>query len=200
MSEKPKPRYRTFVLAGNIPRWKVFLIVIALLLVAFWGTDYYTYKLALDDLRYTPDLISKDGVIMQMTDYACAPASLAMLMREQGIVVTTYDMAKSAYTGIFGTWSRAIPIVGREYGFKVTEKWMDYNEIIDTNLPMIIIERDGSSVHAVYAVPDLASRILHVKDPSVGYSIFDERNFYMYFTPRLKKNCFVFDTIKNPSD
>jgi len=180
-------------MAEKTPRWIVLIVVVILLLGAFWGTDYYTYRMAVHDLSLTPDVTNKDGVIMQMTDYACAPASLAMLLKDKGFNVTTLDMAKAAHTGIFGTWARGIPAVGRKYGFKVTEKMMDFKEIIDTNLPMVIWERDKGSVHAVYAVPNLSSRILYLKDPSVGYSILDEPSFYGYFNEELKKRCFIFE-------
>jgi hypothetical protein len=188
-----KPKYKTFVMAEKTPRLAVLIIVIILLTGAFWGTDYYTYTMAIHDLSLTPDVTNSDGVIMQTTDYACAPASLAMLMNDKGFHVTTLDMAKAAHTGIFGTWARGIPAVGRKYGFKVTEKMMNFEEIIDTNLPMIIWERDKGSVHAVYAVPNLSTRVLYVKDPSVGYSILDQSAFYNYFNRDEKKRCFIFE-------
>lgn len=180
-------------MAEKTPRWIVLIVAVILLLGAFWGTDFYTYRMAIHDLSLTPDVINSDGVIMQTTDYACAPASLAMLMRDKGFNVTTLDMAKAAYTGIFGTWARGIPVVGRKYGFKVTEKMMDFNEIIDMNLPMIIWEREKGTVHAVYAVPNLSLRVLNVKDPSVGFSILDETAFYQYFNRDRKKRCFIFE-------
>jgi predicted double-glycine peptidase len=186
-------KYKTFVVYGIRGQWKVWLIALVLLFAGFWTTDLYFHYMAMKDLKLTPEVIDKDGVIIQQTNYACAPASLAMLMKDQGIKVSVYEMAKAAYTGIFGTWSRSIPIAGRKYGFKVEVRYMDFEQIIDTNLPMIIEEKEYKQVHVVYAVPDLASRVLHVKDPSEGFSLLDKNTFYEYFPKKEKKKCFIFN-------
>lgn len=188
IQEKKNPKYRTFIVYGFKGQWKIWVLAPVLLAIIFWGTDYYFHLMALRDLKDKTDVIDINGVIIQTNEYACAPASLTMLMRDNGIDATQYDMAKAAYTGILGTWSRSIAVAGREYGFDVEVARLDFDQIIDKNLPMIIEEDE----HVVYAVPDLAGRFLHVKDPSMGFALLDKVSFYEYFKPSEKKKCFIF--------
>lgn len=188
-----KKQYKTFVVHGLKNQKKIWIGAIIMLIAIFWGSQVVFHIAALQDLKDRPDIIDHNDVILQQTQYACGPASLAMLLRDHEMDVTVYEMAKAAHTGVFGTWSQSIPRAGRQYGFKVEMKMLTFDEIIDTNLPMIIEEQE----HVVYAVPDLASRLLHVKDPSEGLSILSKEAFYLYFTEREKKKCYVFSKRDN---
>ena len=185
---KEKPKYQTFVIHGKTKQWQFWLILALLLFVVYWLTSYTARYLALNDPRLEVDVVDRDGVILQTTGYSCGPASLTMLLRDKGFDVTQLMMAEAAYTGIFGTNSAAMPRVGDKYGFDVEIEYLSFNEIIDKNLPMILEEEE----HVVYIVPDLASRILHVKDPQSGLFIMAEDDFYKYFLPKEKKKCYIF--------
>ncbi|MFH1515541.1 MAG: cysteine peptidase family C39 domain-containing protein [bacterium] len=185
---KQKPKYKTFVIHGKTKQWQFWVILAILLVLVFWLTSYAARYLALNDPRLQVDVVDRDGVILQTTGYSCGPASLTMLMRDKGLDVTQLEMAKVAYTGIFGTQSSAMPRVGDKYGFDVDTKYLNFDEIIDMNVPMILEEEE----HVVYIVPDLASRILYVKDPQSGLFIMAKDDFYTYFLPKEKKKCYIF--------
>lgn len=185
---KEKPKYKTFVIHGKTKQWQLWIMLAFLLLFVFWLTSYTARYIAWNDPRLKVDVVDSNGVILQTTGYSCGPASLTMLMQDKGINVTQLEMVKAAYTGIFGTQSSAMPRVGAKYGFDVETKYLNFDEIIDMNVPMILEEE----VHVVYIVPDLASRILHVKDPQSGLFIMTKDSFYNYFLPKEKKKCYIF--------
>jgi len=188
---REKPKYKTFIIHGKAKQWQVWLFLAILLVGVYYGTSYFARYLALKDIRLTEDVIDHDGVVLQTTGYSCGPACLTMLMRDYGIDVTQYEMAKAAYTGIFGTYSSSMKIVGRKYGFDVETKYLDFDGIVDTNIPMIMEE----SEHVVYLAPDLASRLIHVKDPMIGLTIMTKEIFYNYFESKEKKKCHIFRKI-----
>jgi hypothetical protein len=157
------------------------LLAIAVFAAIFFLTRAWLRMYAVDQTLLQADRWNKDGVLMQGTKYTCVPASLVMLLKEQGISTDTYEMTERSGTNTEGTECGNIPKIGEHYGFKVTQKKLNYDNFMSTNLPAIVTFTWHDMFHAAYARVDKEKGYIVVKDPSVGLSTLDKKNWRKYF-------------------
>ena len=172
------------------------IVVLILMAVIFAGVFFLTRKslrfYAINKVLFQQDQWNKDGVLMQETRFTCVPASLVMLLKDKGITTDTFDITQLAGTNTEGTDCSVIPSIGEHFGFHVREETIGYDAIMAENLPSILTFTWQNMFHAVYAKPDKEHGWLEVKDPSVGLSTIDKKNWKEYFGTD-EVDCFLFE-------
>ncbi len=196
MDSNAKPVYKTFHLYGNHKRWQVAIAAALLFLAGWFGWSGVSRALALRNIPAF-DTIDQDGVILQDTSYTCAPAALAMFFHDAGVNTSQREIAIIAGTDLSGTSDRGIRKAAEYFGYTLTIKKMDFQEIYNYAQPLILEERHGGILHVSYIRKSdyPYAKALEILDPIDGYlsPVFDSV-FYIYYTrPGLKKKCFLIE-------
>lgn len=197
MCEGGKPKFITFRLYENVPRWKVAIAAIVLFAVAWFAWESISRVIA---LSYIPkiDVVDSDGVIPQASTFSCAPAALAMFFKDEGIETSQWEIAKIAGTNMSGTTDRGIRKAVVHFGYKATIKRMDYQDIRKYGKPLIIKDRFKETVHITYVKPinNVMLRAVEILDPIDGYFRVREQGFYDFFgDPGSKVKCFLIEKV-----
>ncbi len=182
---------KSFQVKGKLPQWAVWCIALALFGLAWLSVDVWARAAAMNDLAQYTDRWNPDGTLQQETNYTCVPASIVMLLKDQGVQTTTYEVATIAGTDIRGTSGSGIIKAGEKYGFEVLNKRMDFDEFFAGNLPAIVIFRYSGIRHAAYikAMPEFG--LIEVKDPIQGLLHFYKDGAADYFGGETW-NCYLF--------
>ena len=192
MIKAKKPRFRTFHLYEDIPRWKVALAAVSLFLLGWYGWESISRYLALQYIPET-DFPDKNGIISQDTTFTCVPAAMAMFFLDEEIETTQYEIARLAGTNMSGTSDRGIRKAAKYFGYKVAIRDLSYGEIMRYARPLIIKERHEGTLHVTYVRPKTALGAMELLDPIDGYLVVRERGFYEYFgKPGSRKKCYLF--------
>jgi hypothetical protein len=195
MAEEHKPKYKTFQLYEDIPRWKVAIAVAVLFLAGWFGWQATSRAVALGNIPKM-DFIGPRGVIEQDTTYTCVPAALAMFFRDAGIETTQYEIAVIAGTNLSGTSDRGIRKVAERYGYALAINKLDFWEIYKYGKPLVLEERHRGVLHVSYIRPyrQLKVQALEILDPIDGYLLLTGEGFYEYYgEPNSKKKCFLME-------
>ncbi|HEX9745455.1 MAG TPA: cysteine peptidase family C39 domain-containing protein [bacterium] len=122
-----------------------------------------------------------DGVLIQATKYACVPTCIVMFLKDQGIETTVAEIAWISSTDNTGTSSEGIQTAANYYGFSVSKKHMNYEELMDENLPALVFFTWEDFLHAVYVIPNPEDGTLVIKNPAMGYHVINEELVMNYF-------------------
>jgi len=178
----------------GLPAWVALLLALIVFGLFFGLTRGWLRFSAVNQVLLQNEQWNSDGVLMQGTRFTCVPASLVMLLRDQGIYTTTLDVMEIAGTNTEGTDCSQIPKVADAFGFRVRQERLGFDALMSTDLPAIATFTYEGEFHAVYARPDRRHGWLVVKDPSVGLSTIDKNNMSEYFGVE-ELDCYLFETI-----
>ena len=197
MSEgkEERPKYRSFQLHGDTPKWKVAVAVVILFSAGWFGWGAVSRAIALRNIPRV-DFIGKHGIIEQDTSYTCVPAALTMYLRDADVETTQYEVAVLAGTNLSGTSDRGIRKSLRHFGYDVTIKRMDFWEIYRYKKPLVLEERHLGILHVSYIRPyeHPAYKAIEILDPIDGYMVVSQKGFYEYYgEPGSKKKCFLIE-------
>jgi hypothetical protein len=174
-------RYSSFKIAGKLPQWAYWIIALAVFAVGWFGVGLWARHIAIRDLSASNDVWSPDGVLVEETDYTCVPASIVMLLKDYGYVTTTYKVALTAGTDIFGTSGSGIIKVAHEYGFSVKRTKMGFDEFLAQYSPGIIEFRVKGGKHAAYIMPITGSDQMKMMDPVDGLMFLSKSDAESHF-------------------
>jgi len=172
---------RSFYVKGKLPQWAIWLFAAVLFCIAWYLVSVCARAAALAELKKHTDHWDDSGILNQETSYTCVPASMTMLMKDQGIDTTTYDMAVATGTDIRGTDGGGIVRGGREYGFEVEHIKLGFDEFMERDLPGIVIFSYKKIRHAAYILPMRDVGYIQVKDSIQGLLHFEKDGANDYF-------------------
>jgi hypothetical protein len=175
---------------------KLHPLLVALIVLAVFVSVYFLSRESLrvwafNRVMYQTDQWDKDGVLMQGTTFTCVPASVVMLLRDQGIFSSTLDVMGMCDTNTEGTDPASIPAIGENFGFTVTKRTLGFDDLMALNLPVVAMLTYRDMYHAVYVKPDQEKGWLDVKDPSMGRLYIAKNQAEEYFGSD-KWECYVF--------
>jgi predicted double-glycine peptidase len=179
----------------GLPAWANLLIFSVAFAGVYYATRTWLRVYAVNQVLIQDDKWSKDGVLMQTTRFTCVPASIVMLLKDQGIDSDTYEIVTLTKTNTEGTDPAEILAVGKHFGFSVITERMDFNRFMKRNLPAVVTFTWQNEFHAVYVRPDKEHNVLDVKDPSMGRLYFKEDQVKDYFGSD-EWDCYLFEKIK----
>ena len=174
---------RSFQIKGRLPQWAYWVIAAALFGIAWLGVAIWARQAALKDLAGRQDSWTADGILEQTTNYTCVPSAIVMLLKDQGISTTTYEVAVLAGTDIRGTDGHGIIKAGEHFGFLVERKLMTSEEFLRASRPGIVAFRRTGTRHAAYVKP-ADPGLIEMKDSVDGLMLFDAQTANEWFGRR----------------
>jgi ABC-type bacteriocin/lantibiotic exporter with double-glycine peptidase domain len=150
------------------------LIGIVLFWIAWTGVAIWARQAALEQLKGMKDNWVADGTLQQGTNFTCVPTSIVMLLKDENINTTTYDVAVVSDTDIRGTDGSGIVKAAEYFGFHTKKSKLTFEQFMDSNLPGILIFRRHGTRHAAYILPNVDPNMIQVKDPVDGLLFFSK--------------------------
>jgi len=172
---------KSFYVKGRLPQWAIWLIAALLFCLAWLAVSVLSRQAALTELAKHTDNWDDSGILEQETPYTCVPAAMTMLLEEQGIDTTTYEMAVCTGTDTRGTDGGGVIRGGRQFGFNVEHVKLGFDEFMERGLPGIIIFRYKGIRHAAYILPMNDVGYIQVKDSIQGLLNFEKDGADNYF-------------------
>jgi len=172
---------KSFYVNGRLPQWAIWSFAAVLFCLAWYIVAIWARHAALAELSKYTDTWDDAGILEQETNYTCVPASMVMLLKDQGIDTTTYDAAVATGTDIRGTGGSGIIRAGKQFGFTVEHVHIGFYEFKDRGLPGIVIFRSKGIRHAAYVLPLTDVGYIQVKDPVQGLLHFGKGGADEYF-------------------
>jgi hypothetical protein len=165
-------KLKSFQIVGVLPQWAYWLIGGFLFWIAWTGVAIWARQSALNQLKDMRDNWVEDGTLQQSTDFSCVPTSIVMLLKDENINTTVYDVALVSDTDVRGTDGAGIVKAAEYFGFHTKKSRLTFEQFMGSNLPGILIFRRHGDKHAAYILPNVDPNTLEVKDPVDGLLYF----------------------------
>ena len=172
---------KSFQVVGKLPQWAYWVVGGILFYAAWTGVGIWARWSALNQLRDSKDSWTSDGILEQATDFTCVPSSIVMLLRDEGINTTTYEVAIVADTDIRGTDGSGIVKAAGHFGFHTRKSKLTFDQFMSSNLPGILIFRRHGTKHAAYILPSVDPGLMMAKDPVDGILYFSKDDANEWF-------------------
>jgi ABC-type bacteriocin/lantibiotic exporter with double-glycine peptidase domain len=166
----------------DLPRWTPFAAAIILFGIVYFLAWFIVRVIPIMVIMSRDFSFDKNWVLEQKSDFSCAACSIYMLLDDEGIDADITAIAWIAHTGFGGTKTEGIMAAGRAYGFNPEHIVdADFDDLMNADVPEIVLYYDHGYPHAVYAKPDQTMGYLVVMNPGRGLIYSRRENFTDHF-------------------
>ena len=195
MAEKGKPKNTSFKLQGNVVWWKAAILAAIVFGAVWYGTNQVNHQIALNKIPKV-DVFDEFGLLRQKDGFSCAPSSMAMFFHDEGVNASRHEIIRISGTSFTaGTTEKGMRKAAKHFGYELSVKEMDFDEIREYGKPVILGEMHLDIPHVSYIRQYENENIeqLEILDPLDGRMVLTKGGFYEYYgEPGSKKKCYVF--------